>query len=309
MKKRSLLFALVLSCCLTGTSMGGGSGAYPNGAEGFMAGAVPPPGTYFINYLNYYTADSYKDDNGDDYTAGPLSDIEVNVWAEVLRFLHVTDFKLLGANYAVHIFIPYANLDFDFGAPFGALGDSRSGLGDIIIDPFILAWHSKHFHWVAGLDIYVPTGKYDADKEPINPGNNVWTFEPVFAVTYLNGPFDVSFKFMYDINTENDDYLPAGQTQTTDLTPGQEFHFDYALGYNVNKAWEVGLNGYYYRQVTDDEVNGVDVANQKGQVFAIGPAAKFNYKNMSFILKSQWETAVENRPEGVSNWFKFVYVF
>ncbi|MBI9082058.1 MAG: transporter [Desulfobacterales bacterium] len=200
-------------------------------------------------------------------------------------------------------------MDFDFGPGFTAMSDSRSGLGDIIIDPFILAWHSEHVHWVTGVDIYVPTGKYDAAKEPINPGNNVWTVEPIFAVTYLNGPFDVSFKFMYDISTTNDDYLNPNTGLISDLKPGQEFHFDYAFGYNLSPAWEVGLNGYYYRQVTEDEINGTDAADQKGQVLAAGPAVKFNYKNMSFILKSQWETAVKNRSEGVSNWFKFVYVF
>jgi hypothetical protein len=310
MKKRSLLYALLLSLCLVATATAGGSGAYPNGAEGFMAGAVPPPGTYFLAYSNYYTADSFKDNDGDDYAAGPLADIDIEVWANVLRVLHVTGVTLFGANYAVHAFIPYADMDFDFGAaPFNTMSDSRSGLGDIIVDPFILAWHSKHCHWVTGLDIFIPTGKYDANKEPINPGNNVWTFEPVFAMTYLNGPFDVSFKFMYDISTTNDDYLNPGTGLIADLKPGQEFHFDYAFGYNLSPAWEVGINGYYYRQVTDDEINGADVPDQKGQVLAAGPAVKYNYKNMSFILKSQWETAVKNRPQGVSNWFKFVYAF
>ena len=28
-----------------------GGGAYPNGAEDFMSGAIPPPGFYFIDYF------------------------------------------------------------------------------------------------------------------------------------------------------------------------------------------------------------------------------------------------------------------
>ena len=30
----------------------GGGGAYPNGAEDFMSGALPPPGTYLLNYMS-----------------------------------------------------------------------------------------------------------------------------------------------------------------------------------------------------------------------------------------------------------------
>ena len=42
----------------------GGGGAYPNGAEDFMAGALPPPGVYFKNYLTYYQASKLKDKIG-----------------------------------------------------------------------------------------------------------------------------------------------------------------------------------------------------------------------------------------------------
>ena len=160
---------------------------------------------------------------------------------------------------------------------------------------------------MTGLDIFIPTGRYDRDKEPINPGNNVWTFEPVFAVSYLNGPLDISFKFMYDFSTTNDDYPLAGRA--VDLDPGQEFHFDYLLGYQLTDALAVGLGGYYYQQTTDDEVDGADVADQKGRVLAIGPAVKFNHKNMSFVLRNYWETMVENRSEGMSTWLTFVYAF
>ena len=51
-----ILMVVTLSALVTGwpahaTESGGG--AYPNGAEDFMSGAVPPPGTYVINYFNY----------------------------------------------------------------------------------------------------------------------------------------------------------------------------------------------------------------------------------------------------------------
>ena len=309
MRRLPVVLALMVFICCTPAAWAGGSGAYPNGAEDFMAGALPPPGTYAMLYSNYYSADHYKDDHGDNYRTGPMADIDISVWANVLRIVHVTDFKILGASYAVQTLIPYLYMDFDFGPAFDFMSDTRSGLGNIIVDPIVLGWHTPKFHCIAGLDIYLPTGRYDKNDVPVNPGNNVWTFEPALAVSYLDGPIDLSLKLMYDFSTTNDDYLDPGTGRTVDRIPGQEFHCDFAAGYNFAGAWTAGLAGYYYQQTTDDEIDGADVPNDKGRVLALGPVIKYAHKNMSFTLKSLFETAVENRPAGNSTWFRFIYAF
>jgi len=269
-----------------------GGGAYPNGAEDFMSGAVPPPGTYFLNYLTYYTANKFKiKDDGD------IPNFELHVTAEVLRLLYVTKEQVLGGFWGMHIFVPF--VDVNVTLPVGS--QSKFGLGDIIVDPFILSWHSKNWHFATGIDTYIPTGSFNTDNLA-NPGSNYWTFEPLVAFTYLSDSgIEVSSKFMYDFNTKNND---------TDYLSGQEFHFDYTVGYHFGN-WSVGLGGYYYKQVTDDTQYGNTVGPDgfKGQVFAIGPQVKYDYKNMSFILKYQKEMAVENKPEGDKFWFKFVYAF
>ena len=269
----------------------GGGGAYPNGAEDFMAGALPPPGTFFKNYLTYYTATRLKDNDG---KTAPI-DFDLKVAADVLRFIHVTNYKVLGADWAVHAFIPLVYQDVSIPGR----DDDRFGLGDIIVNPIILGWHSKNVHVTAGLDIYIPTGSYNQDRLA-NTGRNYWTFEPVLGATYLSdGGFEVSAKFMYDFNTENDD---------TKVRSGQEFHFDYLVGYHPTKEWAVGLNGYCYFQVTEDQRNGNDVGN-KGRVYALGPAVQYGYKNMSFTAKWQPEFEARNKPEGNKFWFNFVYAF
>src|SRR4030067_2195104 len=270
----------------------GGGNAYPLGAEDFMSGAVPPPGYYFINYFLYYSADRLNNKDGHNVD----NDFDLDVVANTFRFIYITKQKIFGGFWGVHMFVPIVYQDVSL---FGT-SDDKAGLGDIIIDPFILSWHFKNWHLATGVDIYMPTGSYD--KEDLaNISRNYWTFEPIFAFTYISdGGFEVSSKFMYDINTENND-SPYG-----DYKSGQEFHFDYAVGYKVSN-WNLGIAGYYYKQITDDEVNGETVPavaflgfdeGFKGQTFAVGPAVKYNYKNMSFTLKYLWETAVEHRPEG-----------
>jgi hypothetical protein len=290
-----VLLAALATAGLAGATEGGG-GAYPNGAEDFMSGAVPPPGNYFINYVNYYSADKLKDNNGD-----TVNGFKLKVAADVLRFIHVTDKQVLGGFWGMHVFIPlvYQEVNLDVPVAPVQMDDSRASLGDIIVDPFILSWHGANWHAATGVDIYVPTGNYDKTRLA-NVGRNYWTFEPIIAATFLPGAgFDISAKLMYDVNTENND---------SNYKSGQEFHMDYAVGKKMGD-FTAGLAGYYYKQTTDDESNGVKVSDKRGQVAAFGPALKYDYKNMSLSLKYLFETEVRNRPAGDNLWFKFVYAF
>ncbi len=265
----------------------GGGGHYPNGAEGFYAGAVPPQGSYFVNYTSYYSADQFNDGKGDSL----LPDFDLKVTANTFRYIHITEQEMFGANWGWHVLVPLIDVDVRvMGSE-----DSKSGLGDIIINPFILSWHSKNWHWATGIDFYLPTGSYD-QADMANTGRNYWSAEPVAAVTYLgDSGFEASAKFMYAVNAENDD---------THYKTGQEFHVDYTLAQKVG-PWTLAVGGFYYKQVTDDEVNGVENDN-KGQSLAVGPQVMYSGEGWSANIKWHHETQVENRPEGDSYWLKLI---
>ncbi|MEI6214522.1 MAG: transporter [Desulfuromonadales bacterium] len=292
-----LFFGFIVFCLLQicyvqpGLATEGGGGAYPNGAEDFMAGAVPPPGTYLVNYFTYYSADRLNDKSGDSSVPG----FKLNVTGNVMRMIHVTNKTLLGASWAMHAFVPIINVDVT--TPAG--NNDKLGFGDIIIDPIILAWHSKNLHVAAGVDVFIPTGAYNSTRMA-NVGRNYWTFEPVVGVTYLsdNG-IDLSLKLMYDINTIN---------TATDYTSGNEFHMDFSVGKKFD-ALTVGAGGYLYQQVTNDKQHGATISNSKGSAVAIGPQLKYDYKNMSFTLKYIMDVDSSNRPEGNNFWFKTSYAF
>jgi len=71
----------------------------------------------------------------------------------------------------------------------------------------------------------------------------------------------------------------------------------------------IGIGGYFYKQITDDSLNGNTIHDNKGQVLAFGPQFRYNLKNINLTLKYQWETLVKNRPEGEQFWFKMGYAF
>ena len=278
-----------------------GGGAYPNGAEGVMTGFVPPPpGYYLINYALYYGADKVMDDAGKEIPV----EFDLEVWGDVVRIINVTDKKFLGGTWVQHVFIPFLSVDISAQVPDGAGGlasvsDDNIGLGDIIVDPVILAWHRRNWHWAAGVDVYVPVGDY-TEGELANIGRNYWTLEPVVAITYMNRHgYEASAKIMYDINFENSD---------TDYESGDELHVDFAASKSQD-AWTFGVGGYYYEQVTDDEglaADGTEVPANKGKAVALGPHIGYKKGQTSFILKYQKEFDVENKPEGERFWFKIV---
>ena len=80
-----------------------GGGVYPLGAEGALGGALPPPGFYYLGYLQNYEANRFNDGKGD---KGLLPDFHVDAQAAVSRFVWVTDRKVLGGDFAMHVVAP-----------------------------------------------------------------------------------------------------------------------------------------------------------------------------------------------------------
>ncbi len=313
----AMVFTIIVLLAGSGPSWAGGGQSYTNGSEDFKVGRLPPPSLYYIHYANYYNANDFKDNDGDDVDEGP----SVTTFANTSRFLWITDKKILGGSYATHIFIPIVYTKSDYDGDQQSSSQDKFGLGNIIFTPFLLGWRGDTFnYWINIADIFAPTrSDYDND-DAVNLGNNFWTIEPIFAFSWLPGKFEVTSKFMYDFNTKDDNHTvtadEAKQIGRPDLagkertrTPGQEFHFDYVLGYHPNEKWELGAIGYYYQQMTDDEISGDQVNNRRGRVFAIGPGVKYNFKNLSLIGKVYFETWAKNRNQGVQSFFKLNYKF
>lgn len=289
-RRLAVAAALLVTMAVPAARATEGASQYPDGAEGFMAGAVPPPGFYFLNYLTHYSADRLNDGSGDKV---PVR-FRLNATAEVGRLVWTSPWQVLGAYWGMHVLVPLVHLDYAVGP----VSHRRFGLGDITINPVILSWHAKNHHIAAGIDIIVPTGQYDKAR-PLNIGANYWGIEPLVAGTYItDGGFELSAKLMYTFNTRNND---------TDYRSGQAFHMDYTVAQHVDD-WSFGVSGYWFTQTTDDERAGVKIGN-RGRAFAAGPAVKYDFSGMSLIAKYQHEFVAENRPQGGKAWVKFIMPF
>lgn len=285
-----------------------GGDQYPNGAETWMAGAAPPAGNYFVNYTGHYGG-KLRDGSGK-----KVPGAKVGAWFSAQRLIHITDTKILGGDYGWHIIVPVVHQNLRLGGP----SKSRNALGDITINPFILAWHRENLHWVVGLDINLPTGAYDSKDARRSVGANYWSFEPLVAVTWMNNDgWEASGKFMYNIKTKNKDFRPDPAAPKMNYKSGQEFHMDYLLGKRFGQ-WGVGVSGYYLKQTTDDKINGKTIGSdlgpwssgRKGQVFSYGPTVSYTTQG-GVMISGQWnhEAKVRNRFGGDKVMLKLVTAF
>ena len=272
---------------------------YPNGAENWFAGAAPGPGFYFVNYLGYY-AGQLKNASGNNVMLDGATPI-VEATFDAFRFVEMTHYKFLGADYGVHVIVPVVYQSANVGGR-----ASTTGVGDMIVNPVILAWHREHFHALTGLDVFLPTGSYTESDPRVTLGANYYGFDPLVALSYMpKGGWETSAKFMYNLKTTN----PA-----TNYHSGQEFHVDYAAGKHFG-SWMAGATGYALMQTTNDTINGQIVpadpgvydAGRKGQVVAVGPSLGYtNKEHMTFMADWQHEMDVQNRFGGDKVWFKMV---
>ena len=280
----------------------GGDQSAP-GAENWMAGALPPAGFYFKNYVGHYGG-KLQDGKGNEAKPGGVG-ARADVTFDVLRFIYVTNIKVLGGDYAVQAFLPVVNQSLNI-SPLGGRAN-KFGIGDMFFTPVAIGWHhSPELHTIAALDVFLPTGAYDKNDPRTSIGSNYVSYEAVYAVTWLpKGNWEVTSKFMYNMKQKNGD---------TNVKSGDEFHMDYLVGKKYGD-WGFGLAGYYLKQLDSDKQNGVVVpavqglrsAGNKGQVFAIGPSVKYSTKTgTTFMAQWQREMAVENRFQGDKLWFNMV---
>jgi hypothetical protein len=317
----SAMFALCLSLFYISAVLAGeGYGNhYAGGNEDFMMGALPPAGTsIFINYLMGYNATALKGDTGSKVGLGPNNnpkvDFKLNVLINAFRYIKVTNVKLLGGDLGWHVVVPvgYQKVSMD-ASPVVDMGtQAKTSLGDIEAGIGI-AWHpTKTFHHLASFDIVAPTGAYDKD-DLSNLGRNYWSFNPIYAFTYLGDKdspipgFEVSAKLMYWINTIN---------AATSYTSGQDFSMDYLVGQHIGN-WAFGANGHLLYQITNDKQYGSNARDPftgeatgvKSRYFSIGPAISYNLPRGCLTFKYQRDVWEENRPEGDKFWLKLTHMF
>lgn len=297
MKMRNVLIAILSTAAVVFATPSNAFNQPPMnlGLTDILDGALPGPGTYFTQYIQGFQSDEFKDSDGNDIPGQP----DVGSLLVMNQFVHVWPRKLSGGNIGVDVLLPIVSISGN-GIP-----TNPDLLGDLTVGPFLQWFDSKllgrPFLHRLELDVSMPTGQWD-QAFALNPGSNLWVIEPYYAFTWFVTPqFSTSWRLHYTYSTENED---------TNVQPGDAFHFNYSFEYAFRKDFRAALAGYYLKQISDDEVNGIGLAGSKEKVLGFGPALHWIVTpNFSMGLKTAWETNTENRPEGNRTTFRWTYKF
>lgn len=275
------------------------------GATSFLDGGPPAgPGVYFTEYLQWYHANRF------DRPPGPLDRLEV--YASLSQVIYQSDQKvLLGGKWGLNVIVPVVQIERDSSSPLPANG---LGLGDVNVGPFIqwdpiMGDKGPVFMHRVEFTMLTPTGRY-SNKYALNPGANTFSINPYWAATWFPTPkCTLSWRLHYLWNDENDD--PFVGTGLSRAQAGQAVHLNFASSYELlPHQLRIGINGYYLKQITDSQYNGVSVAGTQEQVVGLGPGAVWHISQNDHIFANVYfEFAADNRPEGQRYNLRWVHHF
>jgi hypothetical protein len=278
-KKR---FAVIPALCLLTQLIAGtvfaaeeGMGHYIPGALADFMDIAPEPGWSFLEWYNHY--------HGSIGATGQLElggVVAANVKAtsniEMAGAIYTCPCGIFGSRFSAGAVIPYVWMDVT-GAITDSSGrtftrtDTASGIGDVILIPVWLGWSSGECKWGVQLNVYAPTGEYNAGRLA-NPGLNYWTFEPMGSFSYLSQKtgLEISGTAGFDFNTNND---------ATDYQSGEVFHLDATIAEHLPLCklgiFGVGLNGFYWKQFTADTGSGARLGSFETFQTGVGPVVSY----------------------------------
>ena len=297
----------------------GGSGHYLPGSMSSFMDSVPAGETFLTRLNALYYEGSFSKDLTIPFAGLRAGNVDAESFATGLTVLWRPPLDLGDKwSYAMSITAPWVwmdvSADVDATLPRGApvsvrRSDSVDGLGDLVLMPLMVNYKATDdFSVNFRVAAYAPTGDYEVGRLA-NPGKNYWTFEPTLALMYFgqkNG-FEASFFTGLAMNTENDD---------TNYKTGNQVHFDGTLAQHLPLAGGlvgVGVNGFWYEQVTGDSGAGASFGDFKGRTAGLGPVLSYATKigGHDVIAEVKWlhEMETRKRLEGDYIWFKLIYKF
>jgi hypothetical protein len=218
---------------------------------------------------------------------------------------YVSKTKLFGANYGAMVVFPFANASIE--APAFQLSKTvDTSFSDMLIRPLDLGWHAPRVDVAAGLQLYLPTGRYERGGSD-NIGKGMWSYEPFAGATfYFDDKRTASFATTayWELH---------GRKKDTDVKVGQLLTMQGGLGKSYLGGGLI-LGAAYYAQwkLTADDLAtltlpGGDVidldARNKHRVFAFGPDVTLPVASKSRLfalvnIRYLWETGARLKTEG-----------
>jgi hypothetical protein len=211
---------------------------------------------------------------------------------------YLVPIKVLGGYAGMEViapFVPYLRVQSAAGAA------TTSGVGDLTFGPLVfqlpeLRLFGHPFSSRFAVDISAPTGRYSS-AAPVDVGTHVWTVDPYYAFTWFPmNKLETSLRLHYAWSSTNGD--PGAGYDAASIQPGQSFHMNAGVSYEIVAPLRAGIAGYFLQQTTESRANGEPVAGSRERVAALGPGFMAIVEGAQVLADAYWEFAVANRPAG-----------
>jgi hypothetical protein len=240
------------------------SGDNLKGDYGLQSGTQAPLGWYVGWMYSRYSSDQVKDKNGSTIPLGN-EDLAADCMAPVVQW--TSEMKLLGGNYSFMIGPGLVDQIFDSPA-IGVDSDTGWGIGDTYIQPMVLGWTKPHSDYLAGLGLFVPTGRYTRNGSD-NTGLGMWGYEVFGGTTWYSDSAKVwnlaATAFLEAHSNKKNSSAHVGTILTIEGGAGHSF---------AHGAANAGLAYYAQWKLTDDDLDlsaPLPVPIGRNHVYAIGP--------------------------------------
>lgn len=266
------------------------------------------PGWTYLGYLRYAHGSDIKDGGGNNVAA--FNDPAIEAVTLVNHFSYTSPVEICGAILGVNIVLPIVSVHTSFGQPGAALQGGGTALGDVTIGPSlqfkpVMGDRGPLFVQRVEFSVIAPTGKYDQGRD-INQGSGVYSLNPYWAATWFPAAgWEASWRLNYLYNFRND--KPASSSPLAfqgapvrDTQAGRAAWVNFTTSYEIAPRIRAGLNGYYFKQLSDNEINRVRIDNSREQVLGVGPGMMFEVQRQGGKHDALWintyvESQVRNR--------------
>src|SRR5580693_7641610 len=130
---------------------------YPAGLHGIKAGIPDAPGIYVRDDNWFYTG-----------SASQPAGYNTFVYMQAPQLMWLTDWKIIGANIGADAMVPFIWKETSYNPPVSSLPgggfpvsstshSGQFGVGDIKIEPFLMAWHWDEVDMMAAGAVWAPS--------------------------------------------------------------------------------------------------------------------------------------------------------
>ena len=284
----------------------GGASLYLLGSGGPEAAIMPPlPGVFFNDQFYWYDGSA---GGSKDFVVGGrvVAGLNAKIAADFATVLWVPTTNLFGGTLALGgalpVGDPMVNVSAVLTGPGGnSISVSKSDSALVVGDPILTAvygWKTGDYHVQFSSLVNVPIGDY-REGQLANLAFHRWAGDESLAFTWHDNKsgWDVTTKEGFTFNGTND---------VTQYTTGTEFHAEGSVEKRLSPHWRVGVQSYYFHQVTGDSGSGAKLGPFEGQVTGVGGEASYDLKigKMPATLKltGLQEFDATNRLQGYSLW-------